>query len=515
MEATTVNDAGVTWPSPDASITWVQDGLHAPTPVSPLIRGLIQAGPMSASLNFVNGYLYTAVGLMPPPPPEVVQRGALDVWENDYLPRIKATCERIRGRDYDSMPVADLVKMIPVVLGEMGEAFFPTLMLFGGYMVPSARLIAFCERELGSDGARLAATVLQGFDNETRAAGARLAAMAEYALAYPEVAACLLDGRYDSIATTSGGPGLVQLLSAFLADYGWRASSFWSQHERTWAEAPDEVLDLVARYVREPSLSPTNSIERAVRQREETVCLVEGQLDAGKLPEFRSLLAAAQGHVPISEGRARWQLTLVGSCRVPIVALGRKLVATGAIADANDIFYLTPAELAAAAANPGRSFSATVEQRQQEQARWSALTPPPLIGPPPDTSGFDEREASMSRFFVGDVPASVRDNVISGVAASGGLIRGKARVILDLAQGSSLEAGEILVCRSTAPPWTPLFAIAGGVVTDSGGLLSHSAICAREYAIPCVVATRVATTQIPDGAWIILDGNKGTITIES
>jgi rifampicin phosphotransferase len=71
------------------------------------------------------------------------------------------------------------------------------------------------------------------------------------------------------------------------------------------------------------------------------------------------------------------------------------------------------------------------------------------------------------------------------------------------------------VCRTTAPPWTPLFAIAGAVVTDSGGVLSHSAICAREYAIPCVVATQVGTQVIVDGSTITVDGTKGTVLIEA
>jgi pyruvate,water dikinase len=91
---------------------------------------------------------------------------------------------------------------------------------------------------------------------------------------------------------------------------------------------------------------------------------------------------------------------------------------------------------------------------------------------------------------------------------------GRARVIRSLSESDALEAGEVLVCRNTAPPWTPLFAIAGAVVTDVGGLLSHSAICAREYAIPCVVGTGVATLRIPDGAIITVDGTKGTINLQ-
>lgn len=113
--------------------------------------------------------------------------------------------------------------------------------------------------------------------------------------------------------------------------------------------------------------------------------------------------------------------------------------------------------------------------------------------------------------FAGGPPDA--EGPIKGQAASAGLVRGPARVILGLHEAELLEPGDILVCRATAPPWTPLFTIAAAVVTDDGGILSHSAIVAREYAIPCVVGTQVATQRIPDGAMIEVDGTKGTVTL--
>ena len=86
--------------------------------------------------------------------------------------------------------------------------------------------------------------------------------------------------------------------------------------------------------------------------------------------------------------------------------------------------------------------------------------------------------------------------------------------IRELADADRLEPGDILVCGMTAPPWTPLFAIAAGVVTDTGGVLSHSAICAREYSIPCVVGTMVGTSVIRDGSFITIDGERGLVRLE-
>jgi pyruvate,water dikinase len=128
---------------------------------------------------------------------------------------------------------------------------------------------------------------------------------------------------------------------------------------------------------------------------------------------------------------------------------------------------------------------------------------------------MNQELADFFRYFVGAGQAAVEGQIIKGVGVSKGSVRGKARVILELQDSDKLQPGDILVCRTTSAPWSPLIAIAAGVVTDTGGLLSHSAIVAREYAIPCVTGTRSATTLIADGAIVTVDGEKGTVTLEA
>ncbi len=98
--------------------------------------------------------------------------------------------------------------------------------------------------------------------------------------------------------------------------------------------------------------------------------------------------------------------------------------------------------------------------------------------------------------------------------ASAGVVTARARIVGDLTEANLLQQGEVLVCPRTTPPWKPLFAIASAIVTDVGGVTSFSAIDAREYGLPCVVGTRIATAQIPDGAMITVDGGDGTVRIE-
>ncbi len=100
---------------------------------------------------------------------------------------------------------------------------------------------------------------------------------------------------------------------------------------------------------------------------------------------------------------------------------------------------------------------------------------------------------------------------MAGNAGSPGKVRGTARVVRSLAESHKLGVGEILVAQTTSPSWTPLFGTAAGIVTDTGGILSHCAVVAREYGIPAVVGTAVATSIITDGQTIEVDGDAGQV----
>jgi pyruvate,water dikinase len=102
---------------------------------------------------------------------------------------------------------------------------------------------------------------------------------------------------------------------------------------------------------------------------------------------------------------------------------------------------------------------------------------------------------------------------IAGKAAARGTYTGAARIVMGEHEFDRLESGDVLVCPITSPVWSVLFSKVGALVTDSGGVLSHPAIIAREYGIPAVVATGNATAVIPDGATVEVDGNTGFVRI--
>ena len=166
------------------------------------------------------------------------------------------------------------------------------------------------------------------------------------------MAEALRQGRFDSLESVEGGPEFMSRFREYLDEYGWRVDS-WTYIERpTWAESPRLPLTLISRYVNDAEHSPAAAHLRAVAQREDAVKEVEARLGADKLPQFRAMLSTCQIHVPISEGRALWQLIMVGSLRVPFLALGRKLVAAGALGTADQVFFFDSRELKEAAHSP-------------------------------------------------------------------------------------------------------------------------------------------------------------------
>ena len=103
--------------------------------------------------------------------------------------------------------------------------------------------------------------------------------------------------------------------------------------------------------------------------------------------------------------------------------------------------------------------------------------------------------------------------MLTGVGASSGTAQGAARLIHGPDEFTRFESGDVLVCRTTDPAWTPLLGMASAVVTETGGMLSHAAIVAREFGIPAVLGVRDALELIADGEPLAIDGAQGTVTL--
>ena len=151
--------------------------------------------------------------------------------------------------------------------------------------------------------------------------------------------------------------------------------------------------------------------------------------------------------------------------------------------------------------------------RPTEHATLQAMRPPATVALPagdylPLGFGSGQREPEDRR---GEPSPS---STLSGTGASGGTASGPAAVLGDVRDAARLRGGDVLVTRQTDPGWAPVFGLVSGLVIERGGLLSHGAIVAREFGLPCVVGIENATGRIRSGQQVTVDGDRGVCTIE-
>ena len=220
--------------------------------------------------------------------------------------------------------------------------------------------------------------------------------------------------------------------------------------------------------------------------------------EAGAVPRVRSPFARGLINFAIKgiERRERGRDTTIRityELRLAVREWGRRLVDRSILDAAEDIYFLSPEEIY----YPPADARTLVTRRRAERERLKQLDFPIHFTAPwtPDGQPGDEDA----------------DQIITGLAVSPGVARGRVRVMRDA--DDEVQAGEILVANVTDTGWTPFFGCAAAVVTNIGGAMSHAAIVAREFGIPAVVNTLVATQKLRDGQLIEVDGSAGTVRI--
>jgi rifampicin phosphotransferase len=258
---------------------------------------------------------------------------------------------------------------------------------------------------------------------------------------------------------------------------------------------------------------------------EDRIADVRGQVPDDQQAHFDELLEEARLTYRIRDERGVFSdIWASGIMRRAALAGGRRLADRGRIRDAEhfvDAGFEEMRSLLSGADGPSADeLAERFEHRTSRSAKDAPATLGPPPPPPPDPSGLPPGAARVMRAIgiaidalFGSSEAEHEEHLLRGLAASGGVYEGPARRVSDPSEFDRIVQGDVLVTESTTEAFNILLPLLGAIVTDSGGLLSHSAIVAREYGIPGVVGTREATERIADGTPVRVDGDAGEVTV--
>jgi phosphohistidine swiveling domain-containing protein len=297
-------------------------------------------------------------------------------------------------------------------------------------------------------------------------------------------------------------------------EYGWHA--VWS-HEfvfPTVREKMEPVIELVRGYIQTnydyPKTIAVLAADIAAAAKE----ILEG-LEGEALEEMRAANEINLRMAPLTPDHHFYiDQGANAHVRLVLVALGKKLVAAGALDEQDDVVYLKYNEFRVFMGNPaGMDARAIVAERKAEREKAYTFRPKEWIGTATKTQlafpylnlwGFPDKFYRKESTVAGQ---------INGLGGSPGVVEGIARVVVREDQFDDVRAGDILVCQMTNPAWVVLFTKIVGLVTDAGGTVSHPAVLSREFGIPAVVGTSVATQQIKNGDRVRINGTTGLVEI--
>lgn len=372
--------------------------------------------------------------------------------------------------------------------------------LHGPDLIPTGLLLARCD-DWGIPAAA-ALAVLTGSSPSSTGAGPALDALRAAVSQAGSV-----PGTLDEVRAVAPAE-----LDAFLVEHGWRLTTGYDLDAQTLGELPALVVHLARAPVRptaeasdaDPALGALRAAVPAAHHAELDQLVADARATFGMRDDNGSLTAA-------------WPMGLL---RRAMLAAGTHLAASGALEQPEHALELTVDELCALLAGDRALDAPTVAARAADRARRSVLVPPAQLGPTLDVPlralPGPMRRVSHAQLALRDsFTASGEERAeLTGDGVGGGRYQGRACVATDPGDAlARLEPGDVLVALGTTPAFNMALSIAGAVVVEEGGLLSHAAVIARELGLPAVIGAVGATDQLPDGALVEVDAVAGQVRV--
>jgi len=282
-----------------------------------------------------------------------------------------------------------------------------------------------------------------------------------------------------------------QVLDRWVAEFGHRSAEELDLAAPRWRERPDDVQAMAVGL--RDAASPLAGHHQRVEMARNVAAELSERLSRRLRADFQQKVALVQRYVRFREDSKHFWMLGYDLLRDLALEVGRRLE----IGD--DVFLLTLGELHAALTSGIASLPVLAERRRQRQAEQRVDLPEVIGAAEVAALGQPRQQESGSRH--------------RALALSAGVCRGLARIVHSPQHADHFRSGDILVCSSTDPGWTPLFCRAGGLVLERGGTLSHGAVVARELGLPAVVLPG-ATRLLADGEQITIDADHGVVLRE-
>lgn len=557
LPATSNQPSTVVWTTPKAHGQYARSSVIEllPDPLSPLFATLglpalnralnafarkwgVSSMVLPETLMTINGYAYYDVTYPPlqnvqmlmvlprlVPAMRGVLRTAQQRWEQEGRPRYVAVIQRWQEVDVQAEAAVQLVNGAREITS-VAASYYLTIQsgILPAAYLSEAVFTFFYNRWIKQHDDPPALTLLLGYDSVPIQAEKSLYDLAQWAGTQNGLADILRSmssaqfaDAYRSAQYIGANP---QMWSEFCQRFTTHLEHFGHTiYDLDFAKAvpaddPAALLETLKFFLNEDAPSPYQRQAASATAREEATHMLLNRLHGLQRSLFQSLLQRAQRFVKLREDALAdvglgWPLL-----RRLLREVGLRLVTARAIKDVDDVFWLTANELAEAVLAYDNNWS--IENYQDKVAERHALWTSQQRSTPPVALPIKGGASFLGMDYTSWLPAKAEqetDGVIKGIGASPGRISATARVIHGPAEFDQMQPGDILVARITTPAWTPLFALASGVVTDVGGPLSHSSIVAREYHIPAVLGTGVATAWLHSGQGITVDGDNGVVEI--
>lgn len=526
--------------------SWVLDPVHFPRPVTrywqathpeAFGRGFEEMSRFYGMLvgsfvhRYVNGFCYSSQG--PVAEGEVPQRlgRAEEVfreklwrqqvreWDETFKPASVKAHHQLQSVDPSALSDPALVSYLARCRDHHADMAYQHARFSGAAMLPTGDFLAHVGDWTGVPASELlvllrgAAPVSAGASSELERLRAAVAqdASARRLLESDEEAGHVLQALR-SLPDEAGAAA-----SAYLDLVGYRLLDGFDISGRFALEMPDALLRAVRVALEGPAPGSVGVEDR--------IADVRSQVPEAHRQQFDELLEEARLTYKVRDERGVFSdIWAAGIMRRAVLAGGRRLETRGQVHDAEHFVDADFDEMGSLLSGLGGPSADDLAARFELRTSLSAKDAPPYLGdpplPPPDLSGLPLGAQRVMRAMgvvmaemFGATKATQEGSLIRGSAASPGVYEGTARRLAGPSEFGRIVQGDVLVTESTSEAFNILLPLLGAIVTDSGGLLSHAAIVAREYGIPSVVGTREATNFIPDGARVRVDGSKGEVTV--